>query len=169
MTYNKLESATRGAACRTLGTKSKEFDRWLVICDPNEDIDIEGVASGTSVEFAIHPFVSPFTCFSSVVSVFVSLGEEQGRGDVQVFFGDSCGNTEAALTAAQGFLLRDKTDGWYVEDDFEDNSGLHLMHTFAYDPENERSMAEAIASCFAELLEMETDDQLRSFIRYFED
>lgn len=168
MTYNTLEAITRQAACKTLGARSKDFDKWLVTCDPNEDIEIEDFDHGTSVELSFDPSISPFTYFSSDVVFFVNLSPN-GVSDVQAFFGSSCSDTVAAELSAAQFLTRDDSDGWYVEEDFGEESGLHLMHTFVYDPEDDRSAEDAIASCFAELLENETADRLRSFVHYFED
>ena len=168
MTYNTLERAVRRAACRTLGARSQNFDEWLVTCDPNEDIEIEGFDLGTSVEFTFDPSISPFSYFSSDVVFFVNLSTD-GNGDVQTFFGNSCSNTVAAEKAKETLLFKDEADGWYVEEIFDANSGLHLMHTFACNSEDEDSVELAIASCLAELLEDQTADELRSFIHYFED
>ena len=41
MTYNPLENAVRSAACKTLGSRSKDFDEWIVTCDPDDGIEIE--------------------------------------------------------------------------------------------------------------------------------
>ena len=169
MTYNTLERAVRRAACRTLGARSQNFDKWLVTCDPNEDIEIEGFDLGTSVELAFEPSISPFTYFSSDVVFFVNLPGADGVGYVQVFFGNSCSDVEAAEAAAEEFLSREEVDGWFIEESFDDNCGLHLMHTFACNHDDELSVEEAIASCLAELLENEIADELRSFIHYFED
>ena len=168
MTYNTLENIVRSAACRTLGAKSEHFDKWLVTCDPNEDIEVEGFDLGTSVELTFDPSISPFAYFSSDVLFFVNLSHD-GLGDVQVFFGSSCSDTVSAETAAEDFLTRDESDGWYVEEDFDEECGLHLMRTFVYDSEDDTSLEYAITTCFAELLENETADKLRSFIHYFED
>ena len=168
MTYNTLEHAIRTAACKTLGSKSENFDNWIVTYDPNEGIEIEGFDLGTSVELSMDPSISPFTYFFSDVVFFVNLSSD-GHGDVHAFFGSSCSDTAAAEAAAKAFLTRGEADGWYVEDAFDDNLGLHLMHTFTCNPDIYSSVENAIASCFAELLENETSDELRSFIHYFED
>ena len=64
MTYNTLENAVRSAACKTLGARSKDFDKWLVTCDFNEGIEIENFDLGTSVELSFDPPISPFRYFS---------------------------------------------------------------------------------------------------------
>ena len=168
MTYNTLERAVRSAACRTLGANSQNFDKWLVTCDPNEGIEIKGFDLGTSIELSFDPSISPFAYFSSDVVFYVNLSAD-GISDVQVFFGTSCSNTAAAEEAAVAFLARGESEGWYVEYAFDKDLGLHLTHAFACDAEDDRSVEDAIASCFAELLENDTADMLRSFIHYFED
>ena len=169
MTYNTLESVTRQAACKTLGAKSKDFDKWLVTCDPDDDIEIEDFDLGTSVELTFDPSISSFTYFSSDVVFFVNLHAEVGRGDIQVFFGNSCVNTTSAEVAAKDFLSRDPSDSWYIGAYFEEDCGLHMIREFTFDPESESDIESKIASCFSELLENETADKLRSFIHYFED
>ena len=168
MTYNTLENAVRSAACKTLGARSKDFDKWLVTCDPHEDIEIDDFDLGTSVELSFDPPISPFRYFSSDVVFYVSV-HEGGIGDVQVFFGETCHDVDSAEAAACDFLERDDSDSWYISDDFDENSGLHLMREVAFDLESESDIESKIASCFSELLENETADKLRSFIHYFED
>jgi hypothetical protein len=169
MTYNTLENAVRSAACKTLGARSKDFDKWLVTCDPNEDIEIDDFDLGTSVELSFEPHISPFIYFSSDVVFFVNLHGADGLGDIQVFFGNSCSDIEAAEVAAKDFLSRDPSDSWYIGAYFEEDCGLHMIREFTFDPESESDIESKIASCFSELLENETADKLRSFIHYFED
>ena len=168
MTYNTLENAVRSAACKTLGSRSKDFDEWLVTCDPNEDIEIDDFDLGTSVELSLDPSISPFQYFSSDVVFYVSV-HEGGIGDVQVFFGENCSDVVSVEAAACDFLVRDDSDSWYIAEDFDENSGLHMIREFTFDPESESDIESKIASCFSELLENETADKLRSFIHYFED
>lgn len=169
MTYNILERATRNAVCNTLGAKSENFDAWLNTCDPNEGMEIEGFDFGTSVELSFDPSISPFSYFSSDVVFYINIDESNGIGDVQAFFGASCYDIDAAEVAAESFLERDEADGWYVEDELDENSGLHLMRTFTIDPNNDADAFAKIAMCFAELCGAEISDKLRSFIHYFED
>lgn len=169
MTYNTLEHAIRTAACKTLGSKSENFDNWIVTYNPNEGIEIEEFDLGTSVELSMEPSISPFTYFSSDVVFFVNLHGADGLGDIQVFFGNSCVNTTSAEVAAKDFLSRDPSDGWYIGAYFEEDCGLHMIREFTFDPESESDIESKIASCFSELLENETADKLRPFIHYFED
>ena len=168
MNYITLERIVRNAACKPLGAKSENFDRWLVTSDPNEGIEIEGFDLGTSVELAFDPSISPFSYFSSDVVFFVNLSTEV-LGDVQIFFGRSCSDTTAAEAAAKEFLKRDETEGWYAPEYFDENCGLHLIREFSYDPDDELDIENKISACFNELLENEIADGLRSFIHYFED
>ena len=168
MTYNTLESVTRQVACKTLGAKSENFDKWLVTCDFNEDIEIEDFDHGTSVELSFDPSISPFQYFSSDVVFYVSVHED-GIGDVQVFFGENCQDVASAEVAACDFLARDDSDGWYIAEDFDENVGLHLMREFAFEPEDELDLLEKVTACFSELCEAEIADELRSFVHYFED
>jgi hypothetical protein len=169
MTYNTLERITRQAACKTLGVKSENFDKWLITCNYNEDIEIDDFDLGTSVELSFEPHISPFIYFSSDVVFFVNLHGADGLGDIQVFFGNSCSDVEAAEVAAKDFLSRDPSDSWYIGAYFEEDCGLHMIREFTFDPESESDIESKIASCFSELLENETADKLRSFIHYFED
>lgn len=169
MTYNILERATRNAVCNTLGAKSKNFDSWINTCDPNEGMEIEGFDFGTSVELSFDPSISPFSYFSSDVVFYINIDENHKAGDVQAFFGASCYDIDAAEVAAESFLERDEADGWYVEDEFDEDSGLHLMRTFSVDPDNYADIFAKITTCFAEFCEPEISDKLRSFIHYFED
>ena len=173
MNYSNLETIVRNVACRTLGAKSENFDRWLVTSDPNEGIEIEGFNLGTSVELSFEPSISPFNFFSSDVVFFVDLPTEQTRGitpaDVQVFFGNYCTDTYAAEKAAETFLDREASDGWYVEDYFDEGGGLHLVRVLGFEFESEEAFAKAVENAFAELLDHRVRDKLRSFIHYFED
>lgn len=168
MNYNKLESVTRQAVCKTLGAKSENFDRWLLTCNYNEDLEIDGFDFGTSVELSFDPPISPFTFFSSDVVFYVSV-HEGGIGDVQVFFGENCSDVVSAEAAACDFLARDDSDGWYIAEDFDESAGLHLMREFAFDPEDESNLLTKLTACFSELCEAEVADGLRSFVHYFED
>lgn len=167
MTYNTLESVTRQAACKTLGAKSENFDKWLVTCNFKEDIEIEDFDLGTSVELSFDPSISPFQYFSSDVVFYVSVHED-GIGDVQAFFGNSCSDSDAAECAA-GAFYDEAFGGWYIGAYFEEDCGLHMIREFTFDPESESDIESKIAACFSELLENETADKLRSFIHYFED
>lgn len=169
MTYNILERVTRSAVCNTLGAKSENFDIWLDTCDPNEGMEIEGFDLGTSVELSFDPSISPFSYFSTDVVFYINIDENHKSGDVQAFFGSSCYDIDAAEVAAESFLVRDETDGWYVEDEFDEDSGLHLMRTFTVDPHSYADVFAKITTCFAELCESVISDKLRSFIHYFED
>ena len=167
MNYNTLERITRQAACKTLGVKSENFDKWLITCNYNEDIEIEDFDLGTSVELSFDPSISPFQYFSSDVVFYVSV-HEGGIGDVQAFFGNSCSDPDAAERAA-GAFSDEALGGWYIAEDFDENSGLHLMREVAFDPENESDLLTKLTACFSELCEAEVADKLRSFIHYFED
>ena len=169
MNYNTLERITRQAVCKTLGAESEKFDKWLITCNFNEDIEIEDFDLGTSVELTFDPSISPFTYFSSDVVFFVNLHGADGLGDIQVFFGNSCVNTTSAEVAAKDFLSRDPSDSWYIGAYFEEDCGLHMIRDFTFDPESESDIESKITSCFSELLENETADKLRPFIHYFED
>lgn len=169
MTYNTLERITRQAVCTTLGARSDNFDQWLETYNPDEIIEDEGFDLGTSVELYFDPAISPLTYFSSDVTFYVTVFNHQSTGAVSAFFGSSCNDVEAAEAAAKIFLDRDTSDGWYIEDEFDEDAGLHMIREFTFDPESESDIEGKIASCFSELLENETADKLRSFIHYFED
>lgn len=168
MNYNTLESIVRSAACKTLGARSDGFDELLITCDPNEDIDTEGINLGTSVELCFDLIMSPFTYFTSDVIFNISVNSD-GLGDAHAFFGRSCYDPETAMKAAKHFLDREHSDGWYIEDEFDIDSGLHLMRSFDFKSEDESDLSNKIAECFTELCEAKTVDKLRSFIHYFED
>ena len=167
MTYKTLDKITRQAANKVLGMASENLDKWLVTCDFNEGIEIEGYDLGTSVELSFDPPISPFTFFTSDV-VFYVCTHEDGIGDMQVFFGDSCYDVAAAEAAASEFLGRDASDGWYIDEEFSEDAGLHLMREFCFDPESESELLDQLTACFSELCEADTSDELRSFIHYFE-
>lgn len=169
MTYNTLERAVRKAICNTLGAKSDNFDQWLETCNPNDFMEDGDFDLGTSVELSFDPSISPFKYFSSDVVFCVTIDESQNSGDVQVFFGSSCYDVDAAEVAAGDFLEREASDGWYVEDEFDEDMGLHLMRPFYFEPNNEANLFAMISKCFAELCGAEVSDKLRSFIHYFED
>ena len=167
MTYNTLENAVRSAACKTLGARSKDFDKWLVTCDPHEDIEIDDFDLGTSVELSFDPPISPFQYFSSDVVFYVSVHDD-GIGDVQVFFGNSCSDPDEAECAKESFY-DEALGNWYIEEAFERDLGLHLMREFEFDSESEPDLRVKIADCFAELCKPMISNTLRSFIHYFED
>lgn len=167
MTYNTLERITRQAVCNTLGAKSENFDKWLVTCNFNEDIEIEDFDLGTGVELSFDPPISPFSFFSSDVVFYVSV-HEGGIGDVQVFFGNSCSDPDAAECAA-GAFSDEALGGWYIAEDFDSDFGLHLMIEFEFDPNTEHDLRVKITDCFFELCEPMLSNTLRSFIHYFED
>ena len=173
MNYTTLERIVRRAACRTLGAKSESFDSWLVTDDSHEGIELEGFRFGPCVELSFDPSISPFNYFSSDVVFFVDLPAETPKGtspaDVQVFFGNICTDVEAAEAAAEAFLERDVPDGWYVEDCFDCDLGLHLRRELGYEFESVAAFATAVENAFAELCDPEITDGLRSFIHYFED
>ena len=169
MTYNTLERAVRSAVCNTLGARSEDFDIWLDTCDPNEGMEIEGCDIGTSVELYFDPSISPFAYFSSDVVFYVNIDKSHNSGDIQAFFGANCYDIDAAEAAAEDFLDRDASDGWYIEDEFDEDAGLHLMRTFSVDPDNYADVFSKLATCFAELCEAKISDMLRSFVHYFED
>ena len=165
MNYNNLEACVRRAACKTLGARSEGFDSWLVTCDPNEGMGIDDFDLGTDVELSFDPSISPLSYFSSDVVFSVNLNDN-GIGAVQVVCGSACRDTASAEMAAETF---GQADGWYIASDFDEEFGLHMVHTFACVPEDDGAAEDAIASCFAKLLENKTADKLRSFIHYFED
>ncbi|MBE6577815.1 MAG: hypothetical protein E7653_06730 [Ruminococcaceae bacterium] len=168
MTYNDLKSITKQAVCHTLGAASKDFDKWLVTCDPNDGIEIEGYDFGTCVELSFDPSVSPFNYFSSEVVFYVST-DDLGMGNVQAFFGSSCYDVDSAEEVANDFLDRGSEDGWFVEEYFDEDSGLHLMREFEFDPKDPSDLSDKLISCFSELCGPFISSKLRSFIHYFED
>ena len=169
MTYNTLERITRQAVCNTLGARSDNFDQWLETYDPDEIIEDEGLDLGTSVELYFDPAISPLKYFSSDVTFYVTIFNNQSMGAVSAFFGSSCCDVDAAEAAVGDFLDRDASDGWYVVDEFDEDAGLHLAKEFCFDPDNETDIFAMISKCFAELCSAEVSDKLRSFIHYFED
>ena len=169
MTYNALERITRPAVCTTLGARSDNFDQWLETYNPDEIIEDEGFDLGTSVELYFDPAISPLTYFSSDVTFYVTVFNHQSTGAVSAFFGSSCNDVEAAEAAAKIFLDRDTSDGWYIEDEFDEDAGLHIIREFHFEPNNDADIFAMISKCFAELCGAEVSDKLRSFIHYFED
>ena len=169
MTYNTLERITRQAVCNTLGTRSDNFDQWLETYNPDEIIEDEGFDLGTSVELYFDPSISPLKYFSSDVTFYVTIFNNQNLGAVSTFFGSSCSDVDEAKSAAGDFLDRDASDGWHVADEFEEETGLHLVREFCFEPNNEADIFAMISKCFAELCGTEVADKLRSFIHYFED
>jgi hypothetical protein len=169
MTYNTLERITRQAVCTTLGARSDNFDQWLETYNPDEIIEDEGFDLGTSVELYFDPAISPLTYFSSDVTFYVTVFNNQNLGAVSAFFGSSCSDVDEAKSAAGDFLDRDASDGWHVADEFEEETGLHLVREFCFEPNNEADIFAMISKCFAELCGAEVSDKLRSFIHYFED
>ena len=169
MTYNTLERITRQAVCTTLGARSDNFDQWLETYNPDEIIEDEGFDLGTTVEICFDPEISPLKFFSSGVTFYVTVFNHQSTGAVSAFFGSSCNDVEAAEAAAKIFLDRDASDGWHVADEFEEETGLHLVREFCFEPNNEADIFAMISKCFAELCGAEVSDKLRSFIHYFED
>ena len=169
MTYNTLERATRNAVCNTLGAESENFDMWIHTNDPDEDMGIEGFDLGTTVELYFDPSVSPLKYFQSDVTFYVTILNNPNLGAVHAFFGSSCYDTNAAEAAAGDFLERESSDGWYIEDEFDEDSGLHLIREFYFEPNNDADIFAMISKCFAELCGAKVSDKLRSFIHYFED
>ena len=172
MNYNTLESIVKNAARKVFGARFENFDEWIVTCNPDEDIYVEGIDLGTSVELSFEPSTSPFNFFSSDVVFYVnaypSFKEATPPACVQVFFGNSCLDIEAAEEAAEDFLNREPSDGWYIEDSFDEDCGLHLMRDLGFDFESDEDFADAVESAFIELCDRKLADKLRSFIHYFE-
>ena len=169
MTYNTLERITRQAVCTTLGARSDNFDQWLETYNPDEILADEGFDLGTTVEICFDPEISPLKYFSSDVTFYVTVFNNQSLGAVSAFFGSSCYDVDEAKSAAGDFLDRDASDGWHVADEFEEETGLHLVREFCFEPDNEADIFAMISKCFAELCGAEVADKLRSFIHYFED
>ena len=173
MNYNTLESIVKNAARKVFGVRFENFDEWIVTCNPNEGIYVEEIDLGTSVELSFEPSISPFNFFSSDVVFYVnaypSFKEATPPACVQVFFGNSCLDIEAAEEAAEDFLNRESSDGWYIEDCFDEGCGLHLMCDLGFDFESDEDFADAVESAFSELCDRKLADKLRSFIHYFED
>ena len=169
MTYNTLERITRQAVCTTLGARSDNFDQWLETYNPDEIIEDEDFDLGTSVELSFDPSVSPLKYFQSDVTFYVTILNNPNLGAVHAFFGSSCYDTDAAEAAAGDFLERESSDGWYVEDELDEDAGLHLIREFYFEPNNDADIFAMISKCFAELCGAEVSDKLRSFIHYFED
>lgn len=169
MNYNHLERAFRVAVRRTLGANRADFDHLLSTCDPNEGINMDRVYLGISVELTFDPSVSPFAFFGSDITIYANGNEDDGIGDLQIFFGNGCNDTEAAENAAGEFFYRDASDGWYIEEDFAEDCGLHLMRLFDFDPDDESDVERQITTCLKELTSGEVSEALRSFVHYFED
>ena len=173
MTYNTLEAITRKAVCNTIGARSKDFDQWLVTEDINEGMELDGFDLGTTVELSFDPQISPFTFFSSGATFYVSGDMRTPKGatpaDIQVFFGNRCFDIDEAERAADGFLYRGVDDGWYVEDRFDEELGLHMRYELGLDIEDEETFAAALEKALNELLDPSVANALRSFIHYFED
>ena len=174
MNYNTLELAVRDIACKTLGAKSENFDRWLVTCNPNEGMDIEGFDFGDCVELSFDPSISPVSYFSSKVVFYVSPPVTQLSGaitpaSVQVCFGRFCSDVEAAEAAAEDFLRRGIEDGWYIDSCFDPCLWLELRCELGTSFESDEALLSAIEDAFAELCDNRFADKLRSFIHYFED
>lgn len=170
MTYNTLEAIARKAVCNTLGTKSKDFNQWIVTEDIDEGMEVDEFDDlGTTVELYFDPSVSPLKYFQSDVTFYVTILNNQNLGAVHAFFGSSCYDTDAAEAAAGDFLERESSDGWYVEDELDEDAGLHLIREFYFEPNNDADVFAMINKSFAELCGAEVSDKLRSFIHYFED
>ena len=167
MNYKTLKRAARTAVCNTIGGNVKGFATQLRTCNPNEGIELEGFDLGTGIElFFDEP---PFDYFSSNIVFYVNLDSDGQTGDVQAFFGSACRDVATAEAAAEEFLDRDEADGWYIEDEFDEVSGLHLMRTFSVDPNNYADVFSKITACFAELCNADMTDALCAFLPYFED
>lgn len=173
MNYNTLESIVKNAARKVFGARFENFDKWIVTCNPDEGIYVEGIDLGTSVELSFEPSISPFNFFLSDVIFYVNACSSSKKASppafVQVFFGNSCLDIEAAEEAAEDFLNREPSDGWYIEDSFDEDCGLHLMRDLGFDFESDEDFADAVESAFLELCDRKLADKLRSFIHYFED
>ena len=175
MTYNTLERITRQAVCNTIGARSKDFDQWLVTEDINEGFMDEGVdfLCNPCVELGFDPQISPFTFFSSGVAFYVNRSIRTSKGalpaSIHAFFGSCCSDTVEAEKTADIFFDRGVDDGWYIEDCFEEGSGLHLAYELGFDIENEEAFAATLEKAFNELLDPSVANALRSFIHYFED
>ena len=169
MKYETLERTFRRAVCRTLGKRLKNADLWLHSEDPNEGMDDDELDLGTSVELCFEDRISPFTYFHSDVVFYATVHDDVGCGDLQIFFGNSCQDVSEAEMAAEEFLTREESDGWYVEEFFDEDGGLHLMRVFEYNPYDEEDLVRQISHCLDELLQSELANSLRSFIHYFED
>jgi prepilin-type N-terminal cleavage/methylation domain-containing protein len=68
-----------------------------------------------------------------------------------------------------GGELKYRDNGWYIEDCFEEGSGLHLVYELGLDIEDEEAFAAALEKALNELLDPLVANALRSFIHYFED
>ena len=174
MNYNILERAVRDIACKTLGAKSENFDRWLVTCNPNEGMEVEDFNFGDCVELSFEPLISPFSYFSSEVVFYVSPPVAQPGGaitpaSVLVCFGRFCSDVEAAEAAAEDFLRRGVEDGWYIDSCFDPCLWLELRYELGTSFESDEALLSAIEDTFAELCDNRFADKLRPFIHYFED
>lgn len=168
MNYKILEPIVRSAVCKALGAKIENLDRWIETYEDDIKVDDLDIDSWTIVGICFDPPISPFRYFSSEVVFYVSV-QDNGLGDVQVHFGDTCADTELADRAASSFFERDAEDGWYICQVFEEDCGLHLMREFECDPEDTSDVFAKITSCLSELCDPDISDKLRSFIHYFED
>jgi hypothetical protein len=176
MTYNTLERITRQAVCNTIGARSKDFDQWLVTEDINEGMEIIeefDLLCGPCVELWFDPQISPFTFFSSDVAFYVNGSIRTSKGalpaSIHAFFGCRCSDAVEADKTAEIFFDRGVDDGWYIEDCFEEGSGLHLVYELGLDIEDEEAFAAALEKALNELLDPLVANALRSFIHHFED
>jgi hypothetical protein len=176
MTYNTLERIMRQAVCNTIGARSKDFNQWLVTEDINEGMEIIeqfDFLCGPCVELGFDPQISPFTFFSSDVAFYVNGSIRTSKGalpaSIHAFFGCRCSDAVEADKTAEIFFDRGVDDGWYIEDCFEEGSGLHLVYELGLDIEDEEAFAAALEKALNELLDPLVANALRSFIHYFED
>lgn len=127
LNITKLQKSAEGALVETFSEKCKS-SKDIEVYDHTEEIfdsDFEGVAVWCDVNF------KALSWFDGNPNFIISYSKELCEGSIDLFLGDECTDTDAAMDAADEFYC----DGvWHIE---EINDFLMLQATFTLDVPDE--------------------------------
>ena len=123
LNITKLQKSAEGALAEAFSGKCNSI-KDIEIYDHTDEIfedDFEGVAVWCDVNF------KALSWFDGNPNFIISYSKELCEGNIDLFLGDECTDTDAAMDAADEFYY---DDVWHIEqiDDF-----LMLQATFALD------------------------------------
>ena len=160
MNYDALEHAVRVATCNTIGARFKDYNKYIITCNP-QDID------ATTVEVTFDQKIFPLCFFDSKdVWLKASIAEESDLGGIEMCLGRKCHDTEAA--AAKASCLS-SSDGWRISEDFDELFGLYLARVFCFDSDDDFDLVSKLTVCLGELCDTSMMGKLGTFVHYFED
>ena len=159
MTYSKLETLTRQAACEALGASIEGFDKWLDTYDTGEVMRPRGAVDYACVELTFNSSMPRHGFNHSGVSFYVSVSGA-GRGQMHAILEYPCFDAER-------LMAKSETPTADTSDTVRDEDWIHTMCEFYFESDDEQDLLRAIIESFSDFLETDYAYKLCDFLDHF--